>query len=65
MKFVLLLLREPLLQFFIAGIVVFSLYEASGASQQDDHTEIYVSEHQIKQLAALWQKVHAHAPSAS
>lgn len=56
------ILGQPLLQFLVLGVVLFTLYLFFGGSTGEQEKKIVVSSRQIELLSALWEKQWRRPP---
>jgi peptidyl-prolyl cis-trans isomerase C len=57
------ILRLPLLQFAILGVLLFGLYAAFGDKQEAESKEIVITAQQIELLASMWAKQWRRPPT--
>lgn len=57
------LVRAPLMQFLVLGIVVFFLYSRYGSRVETESKEIVISAQQIELLASLWERQWRRPPT--
>jgi hypothetical protein len=55
--------REPLIQFFVIGAVVFGLYALTGNRQEEKRDRIVVTEGRVQQLAQVFTKTWQRPPT--
>jgi len=57
------LIREPLVQFLLAGIAIFAIYELVGSQSEPLRDRIVVTEGRVQQLALVFAKTWQRPPS--
>lgn len=57
------LLRQPLFQFLVLGVVLFGLYAIFGQKQEAESKEIVITNQQIALLATMWEKQWRRPPT--
>lgn len=57
-------LREPLVHFLIAGVVIFVIYGWGGNAVDAESRRIVVGEEQVKRLASMWAQTWQRPPNA-
>ena len=57
------LLRQPLLQFLVLGVILFGLYSLFGQKEEAESKEIVISVQQIELLASMWEKQWRRPPT--
>jgi len=57
------LLRQPLFQFLVLGVVLFGLYTLFGQKQEAESKEIVITNQQITLLASMWEKQWRRPPT--
>ena len=57
------LLRQPLFQFLVLGVVLFALYAIFGQKQEAESKEIVITNQQIALLATMWEKQWRRPPT--
>lgn len=63
MTFIARLIREPLVQFLFAGIVIFAIYDLVGNQSEPLRDRIVVTEGRVQQLALVFAKTWQRPPS--
>jgi hypothetical protein len=56
-------LRQPLFQFLVLGLILFGLYVVFGEKQEAESKEIVISTRQIELLASMWEKQWRRPPT--
>lgn len=56
-------LRQPLFQFLVLGLILFGLYAVFGEKQETESKEIVISSQQIELLASMWEKQWRRPPT--
>jgi len=56
-------LRQPLFQFLVLGLILFGLYVVFGEKQEAESKEIVISTQQIELLASMWEKQWRRPPT--
>jgi len=56
-------LRQPLFQFLVLGLILFGLYAVFGEKQETESKEIVISTQQIELLASMWEKQWRRPPT--
>lgn len=57
------ILRQPLLQFLVLGLILFGLYTVFGQKQETESKEIVISSQQVEFLASMWEKQWRRPPT--
>lgn len=57
------ILRQPLFQFLVLGLILFGLYAVFGEKQETESKEIVISSQQIELLASMWEKQWRRPPT--
>ena len=57
------LLRQPLFQFLVLGVVLFGLYAIFGQKQEAESKDIVITNQQIALLATMWEKQWRRPPT--
>ncbi len=63
MTFFARLIREPLVQFLLAGIAIFAIYELVGSQSEPTRDRIVVTDGRVQQLALVFAKTWQRPPS--
>ncbi len=57
------ILRQPLFQFLVLGLILFGLYTVFGEKQETESKEIVISSQQVELLASMWEKQWRRPPT--